>query len=57
MMIPPIRHNLILQMVSKADRQRDSCLLHILQPHGLSNAVGAAAEALSRYSQVVGLVL
>lgn len=31
--------------------------LHVLPPHLLSDAVGAAAEALRRHCEVVGLVL
>ena len=31
--------------------------LHVLPPHLLTHSVGTPAEALSRYRQVVGLVL
>jgi hypothetical protein len=45
-MMPPIRHNLILQTVNKVYSYAHCYLLHIFKPHSLPNSVCTTAEAL-----------
>lgn len=49
MIIPPIRHILILEMVSEAQSldENGGGLLEVFVKHGLSDSVGSTAETLS----------
>jgi len=49
MIIPPIRHILILEMVSEAQSldKNGGGLLEVFVKHGLSDSVGSTAETLS----------